>query len=972
MKYKPGTLNMINAPQHSDSPLDTQIAQECAQWRSLLQERGLRFPRDPHFERSLRRVWEGSDFVARTLEREPTLFADLLQRGDLLGDYSPGELDYQLWNTLTAVRDEPQLHLVLRRFRRYQMVRIVWRDLAGWAPLEETLEDLSALADTCVARTLEWLHGWQVRELGRPEDGEGNPQQLVVLGMGKLGARELNLSSDIDLIFAFPSHGPVRSPKGSVGRLDSEQFFQRLAQRLAQALQQPSADGFVFRVDTRLRPFGDVGPLVSTFRAMEDYYHSQAREWERYAMVKARPVAGDPTAIEQLMRVLRPFVYRRYLDFAAIESLREMKRLIALEVERKGLADNIKLGPGGIREVEFIGQVFQIIRGGREPELQIRSVLPVLALLETKGLLSPDLAQQLKDAYRFLRRVENHLQAWRDQQTHLLPVDTQGRLRLARSMGYRDWEAFLMVLNGHRRRVQDHFDEVFATSRPTENEQEDPYAGIWKGILEPLQAQRLLAEQGFVTPAEALRWMRLFRESSTCRSLGRRGRERLDRLVPMLLQAVTAAQYPDLVLERLLKLVEAIARRTAYLALLVENPIALSQLVRLTAASPWIAEQLARHPLLLDELLDPRRLYAPQRHQDLVAERNTLLGAVPVDDQEQQMERLRQFAQSNMLRVAAADLTGSIPLMIVSDYLTDIAEVTVATALTQCWRHLTQRYGRPSGLVGDAMGFAVIGYGKLGGIELGYGSDLDLVFLHSNQDQNAMTDGERSLANDDFYARLAQRLIHLLNTRTPSGILYEVDTRLRPNGNAGLLVSSLDAFAHYQHHAAWTWEHQALLRARPIAGDPSVRARFRGLRVAVLAQERDAARLCADVREMREKMRAQLDRSRGGRFDLKQGHGGIADIEFMVQYYVLRWAVRYPDLLDWTDNIRLLETLARHALLPTEQAVVLADGYRALRSASHRLALQNEPGLIPEQQLQEERRQVREVWQDLFGPEESI
>jgi len=576
---------------------------------------------------------------------------------------------------------------------------------------------------------------------------------------------------------------------------------------------------------------------------------------------------------------------------------------------------------------------------------------------------------QLSDAYRFLRRVENRLQAWRDQQTHLLPEDAEGRLRLARSMGYADWDGFAAALDRHRRRVQGHFDKVFAAPQAEREDQEGPYSGLWKGTLEPAQAEHLLAEGGFAAPAEVLRRLQLFRESPTCRSLGSRGSERLDRLMPMLLEAVAGCRDPGPVLERVIRLVEAIARRTAYLALLVEHPIALSQLVRLTAASPWIAEQLTRHPLLLDELLDPRRLYAPQRHQELLAERDTLLGAVPADDQEQQMERLRQFVQSNILRVAAADLAGVIPVMVVSDYLTDLAEVTLATALAQCWGQLTRRHGRPSGVSGDESGFAVIGYGKLGGIELGYGSDLDLVFLHSNHDPNGETAGARPLANDVFYVRLAQRLIHMLNTQTPSGILYEVDTRLRPNGNAGLLVSSLDAFAHYQTHSAWTWEHQALLRARPVAGDPAVRARFRVIRVAVLAQERDADRLRAEVREMRERMRAQLDRSRDGRFDLKQGHGGIADIEFMVQYSVLRWAARHPDLLDWSDNIRLLESLACRALLPGESAAALADSYRALRSAYHHLTLQNEPGLIPEGQLQEERRRIRELWRGLLGPD---
>lgn len=942
--------------------LQAQVDQRQERWRTAATEQGLTLPDDPSFLAAQRRVLEASDYVARTLERHPQLLNQLLEQGDLLGDYVPGELDGQLRPILAEVRDEAELHTALRRFRRYHMVRIIWRDLAGWAGLDETLEDLSALADACVGRTLDLLHHWQVHELGQPEDEAGRPQHLVVLGMGKLGARELNLSSDIDLIFTFPQHGRVRGP----GLLINEAFFRRLVQRLVQALDNRTVDGFVFRVDTRLRPFGDSGPLVLSFDAMADYYFSQAREWERYAMVKARAVTGDAEDIEQLMSVLRPFVYRRYLDFAAIESLRDMKVLIAQELERKGMADNVKLGPGGIREVEFVGQVFQIIRGGRDTELQIRPIQPVLQRLGERGLLPFYVVHELIEAYRFLRLVENRIQAWRDEQTHLLPEDEEGRLRMARSMGFKRWDAFAEVLERHRQRVQGHFDKVFAAPQAEDEAEDGPFALLWKAALDPDKAEQLLADAGFKEPGQALERLRSCRDSATCRSLSKRGWDRLDRLMPMLLEAAAASAAADAALERLLKLIEAVARRTAYLALLVENPIALSQLVKLAAGSPWIASQLARHPLLLDELLDPRRLYAPLRKKELVAELNTQLESVDPADQEQQMERLRQFSQSNMLRVAAADLTDVIPVMIVSDYLTDIAEVASQATLDQCWNHLIERHGQPQGVMGDSSGFAVIGYGKMGGIELGYGSDLDLVFLHGNRNPNAMTDGPRPMANDVFYARLAQRFIHMLNTHTASGILYEVDTRLRPDGASGLLVSSLDAFAHYQAESAWTWEHQALLRARPVAGDPKVRAHFRTIRLEVLARERDADQLRIDVREMREKMRQRLDRSDAQNFDLKQGHGGIADIEFMVQYAVLQWAARYPDLLDWTDNVRLLESLARHELLPGSTAQDLADVYRALRTDYHRYSLQDQPGRIPETRLRDERRRVRELWRQLM------
>ncbi|MGD8308077.1 MAG: bifunctional [glutamate--ammonia ligase]-adenylyl-L-tyrosine phosphorylase/[glutamate--ammonia-ligase] adenylyltransferase, partial [Chromatiales bacterium] len=846
----------------------------------------------------------------------------------------------------------------LRELRRHHMVRIVWRDLGGGAGLAETLEDLTALAEACVDGALDPLHRWLLEELGVPRDEEGREQRLVVVGMGKLGARELNLSSDIDLIFAYPADGRVEGGR----RLTNEQFFIRLGQKLVQALNVQDADGFVFRVDTRLRPFGEAGPLAVSFAAMEDYYQSQAREWERYAMIKARVVAGDREAGERLTAMLRPFVYRRYLDFGAIESLREMKRLITRELHRRGMDANIKLGPGGIREIEFIGQAFQLIRGGREPDLQEPGILTVLARLKAKGYLPAYVVGELTEAYEVLRLTENRLQAWQDRQTHVLPEDAEGRLRLARSMGEGDWDTFARRLDEHRRRVQGHFDKVFAAPQADEEPVDGPLAELWRSGLQGEGAVRLVHEAGFADAEDAVERLRALRASSGFRGLGSRGRERLDQLMPLLLEAVGSAENPNATLERVLGLLEAVARRTAYLALLVESPMALSQLVKLSSASSWIARQLTRHPLLLDELLDPRRLYAPQRRDALESELETFLGRASPDDLEQQMERLRQFTQSNVLRVAAADIGGVIPLMVVSDYLTEIAEVVVARVLEQAWHDLTPRHGRPAGVLGQDTGFAVVGYGKLGGIELGYGSDLDLVFLHGSRDAGAMTDGARALANDVFYARLGQRMIHILTARTPSGVLYEVDMRLRPNGGAGLLVSSLDAFSDYQSGSAWTWEHQALIRARAVAGDAVVCARFEEIRRDILCRERDPEALRRDVREMRDKMRNQLDKSGPGVLDLKQGPGGIADIEFMVQFSVLRWAHEFPDLVDVPDNIRLLEGLARHRLLEGDAAQRLADAYRAFRAVSHRQTLQELPGLMPEDQLAEERGWVRTAW----------
>jgi len=930
-------------------------------WQACAPQEADRLLADSGFVRDLLQVWEGSDFVAQSCIREPALLVDLYQGGWLSRRLQAGEMDRLLRTDLEGVDSEVALHRVLRRFRNRQMVRIIWRDLCQSAELEETLADLSALADSCVARALDQLYAWACEKQGVPRGEEsGEPQPLVILGMGKLGARELNLSSDIDLIFAFPEAGETDGRRP----VPNEQFFIRLCQQLIKALNSQTADGFVFRVDARLRPFGDSGPMALSFDAMENYYQSHAREWERYAMIKARVVAGPPAAAAEIMAMLKPFIYRRYLDFGAIESIRDMKRLISRELKRKGMADNVKLGPGGIREIEFIGQAFQLIRGGREPDLQIRPILPVLRVLGESEQLTLEEVDELTRAYRFLRLVENRIQAWKDRQDHLLPEDECGRLRIARAMGYPAWAPFHAELQAHRVRVQIHFDDLFALSEEVTTD--SPLQAVWDQDLEDEQAAAQLEASGYVCGSEVLQRLRTFQQGHTCRALGTRGRKRLEELMPVLLERVADSEVPDVTLDRILRILDAIARRTAYLALLVENPTALEQLVRLTGISPWIAQQVARHPLLLDEMLDPNSLYTPLKRQALEEELDSLMSTVDEQDIEQQMDRMRQFAQNNMLRVAAADLTGVIPLMVVSDYLTEIAETVTARVLKQAWAQMIARHGRPSNASDDGTGFAVIGYGKLGGIELGYGSDLDMVFLHSNDNPNRMTGGEKPIANDLFYARMAQRMIQMYTTRTPAGTLYEVDMRLRPNGNAGMLVNSLEMFEQYQKNQAWTWEHQALLRARAITGDPAVIEGFRRIRREVLSRERDPEALKQDVREMREKMRTALDKSSGQQFDIKQGAGGIADIEFMVQYSVLRWSHKYPDLLDWTDNIRLIEGLTRHCLLEGEAAELLAENYRVLRAAYHRKALSELPGLIADSELQQEREQVRVLWQKLM------
>ncbi len=921
-----------------------------AEWRALPEAAALE-AQHPELAGELPGVWAASEFVARSCLREPELLPALAESGALEQPPAPGALAAELEAWLAGVQDEEELGRRLRRFRRRQMVRIIWRDLSGRAPLEETLESLSALADASIRQGLDHLYRWAVARWGVPRSASGEPQELVVLAMGKLGARELNLSSDIDLVFAFPEHGQTDGRRA----LANETFFVRLGRQLVNLLSSVTEEGFVFRVDMRLRPFGEAGPLAVSFDAMENYYQAQAREWERYAMIKARPVTGEAVYRERLLEILRPFVFRRYIDFGAIDAIREMKRLIEAEMHRKGMEANIKLGRGGIREIEFIGQALQLVHGGRDPSLQIRPILPVLARLGEKGMLPAQAVAELSDAYRFLRRVENRLQAWRDEQTHLLPADEPGRARLARTMGFEGWAEFSEALEAHRTRVHHHFRQLFSDEAPAAS----PLDAAWLGGA-PRVREQALAAAGFHRTAEVVERLDGFRTSAACRALTASARGKLDRLMPRLLEILGRSPSPEETLTRILRLLQAIVRRTAYLDLLLENPHVMEHLVRLTGESLWIVDQLVQRPVLLDELLDARRLYAPLRRDELARELAALLATIPEDDLEQQMERLRQFAAGNRLRTAAADITGAIPLTVVSDHLTEIAEVVLDAVLDLAWRQTTARHGRP-GAVEDK-GFAIVGYGKLGGIELGYGSDLDLVFLRVDHPVSATTEGPKSVPNEVFYARLAQRVIHLLTTRTPSGILYEVDMRLRPDGNAGPLVSALARFERYQQEEAWTWEHQALVRARVVAGSPQVAARFEAVRRAVLGRRRDPEALRREVAEMREKMRANLDKSDGDRFDLKQGRGGITDIEFMVQYAVLRWAADHPALTAWTDNIRLLETLAAEGRLSDAEAQTLIHAYRALRGALHRCVLQERAGLVPQGSLRSERREVEELW----------
>ena len=908
----------------------------------------------------LPRVLACSPFVAELCRRWPLLLLDMLNGSELQDTLDETSFCKNLRHQLAQGELEPGV--VLRRFRQHHMLRIIWRDFCRLADTQETVRDTSLLAEACIAQALEVSQAALEQRFGVPRNRDGGErQQLIVLAMGKLGARELNVSSDIDLIFAYPEAGETDHPEKSIS---NEEFFTRVGRGVITLLDQVTVEGFVFRVDMRLRPYGDSGALVHNFAALEEYYQDQGRDWERYALIKARPVTGDPARAAELMESLRPFVFRRYIDFGVIESLRGMKQMISSEVRRRGLQDNVKLGHGGIREVEFIAQCFQLIRGGRDLGLQQRELLAVLLECESLGCLPAVAVAELRDAYLFLRDSEHAIQGYRDKQTQALPRDSHEQLAMATVMGFALWKDYLEALDAHRQRVSAHFNDLIAEPEENEPSAEGDELPLWGDGL----SASALAQLGYQQPEKTLAALQELNESGRVLSLQVEGRERLEEFMPRLMQACSEAADPDLALVRVLPLVVAVVRRSAYLVLLLENPPAMAELVTLCGASPWIAELMSHQPVLLDELLDRASLYTAPDRDSLEHELRQQVARLATDDLEAQMNALRYFKASHVLRVAASELAGRLPLMQVSDKLTWIAEVILEQVLAVAWADLVNKYGEPE-RSSTGYGFVVFGYGKLGGIELGYGSDLDLVFVYDGAEQG-VTGGERSIDNTVFYTRLGQRMIHILETRMNLGQLYEVDMRLRPSGNSGMLVSTVQGFRSYQQESAWTWEHQALVRARFVAGDPAVAQQVEAVRTQALCRQRDTKALAQEVQQMRDKMREHLLSSGPNHvdeFDLKQGVGGIVDIEFMVQYSVLAWCHRLPDLARWTDNIRILETLGREGILEQEKCDALAEAYIAYRSAAHQLALQHQAGIVSAERFVDLRAAVTAVWQTLFA-----
>ena len=832
--------------------------------------------------------------------------------------------------------DKDTLHAALRVLRQRVMLRIIARDLAGLATLDEVVVTVTALAETVLRTALNHHARWLNQTFGPPVGLNGEPQELIVIGMGKLGGAELNVSSDIDLVFAFPEEGETTGPRV----ISNQEFFDKLGRQLIAAIGEPTDEGFVFRVDMRLRPYGEPGPLTCSFAFLEEYLLSQGREWERYAWLKARALTGARS--RDLEELVRPFVFRKYLDYDAYANMRGLHKQIRAEVMRRDLYNDVKLGPGGIREIEFIAQVFQLIRGGRDRELQTRSTRQALRLLSERGQLPLPVVAELQAAYQYLRRVEHRLQYRDDQQTQALPESAVEQAALAQSMDATDYLKFVAVLDRHRRIVTEHFESIFADSG--QGEADPVFDRIWREETGAGEAAHLLAEAGFDQPEKLVERLAQVREGRVLRQLPANSRTRFEALVPLCLRAASATANPTATAERLLGLLEVISRRSAYLALLLEHSPLLPRLAQIVGASAWASDYLCRHPILLDELLDSRVLFAPPDWDTWAEQLRRELDSVEADT-ERRMDVFRHFQHTQTFRLLAQDVTGQITVERLADYLSALADLILSEALVECWRAMPLRHV-------ETPRFAVIAYGKLGGKELGYASDLDVVFLYDDPAEAA----------PERYARLAQRLITWLTSMTGAGRLYEVDARLRPDGQSGLLVTSVASFERYQREKAWTWEHQALTRARFAAGDMGLGEQFETIRTAILCTPRPVDQLITDINAMRAKMHKGHP-NRSALFDLKHDAGGMVDIEFIVQCLVLAHSHAHPELTRNLGNIALLRIAGDLGLIPADLAGAVADAYRTYRRAQHRLRLDgNEHARLDPHTVAREREHVQGLW----------
>lgn len=919
---------------------------------------------DRHRE-SLSQVFAYSDFVQKVAVQYPQEFCQTVsstfENKSININAYKAELSALVCaidiDELKLAQVEHALASVLRRYRHLKMAQIAILDLLQLQSIEESMLAVSALADCLLQQAYSVLHAACCKRYGTPQD----EQNMLIIGMGKLGGKELNFSSDIDLIFTYPTSGNTVGNKP----IEHQVFFTRLAQRLIAALDQVTEDGRVFRVDMRLRPLGESGPLVLPFAAFETYYLEQGRAWERYAMQKARIIneSGDKA---ELQRIIQPFVYRKYIDYTTIDSIRDMKQLIETELRRRQISNNIKLGKGGIREVEFFIQSIQLIHAGRHQNCQQVSILLAMDEIENSKLQGTVNIQSLRENYLYLRKIEHYLQQFNDEQTQVLPELQLNQSRLCSLLDLTSFEELLTKVNIVMRDIHRVFDEIIKDDNTAQHShsahEKSTYTlpastdimDLWQLSATLEEIESLFSEHQI--PLEAEHFQSLlsnFKKRVARAGVSARASTSANKLMPLMIGDVlsnTTSLHPDETtngVNGIFDILHTICGRVTYLDLLFERPLVRQQLVKLCRKSPWVAEQISLYPILLDELLHPVYLRQDdidlndwQRH--LEDQLRQLMLRVDTEDEEQLLERLREFKHSNQLRIAASDISGTLPINKVSDRLTGLAQVLLSQVVSIAWQQTSKLYGNPID-ANPTDDLLIIAYGKFGGIELSYDSDLDVVFLFDRilADSTDESGSRKVISNSEFYIKLVQKICHICSTKTYNGILYEIDLRLRPAGNSGMLVSQIDTFAEYQHQQAWTWEHQALVRARAVHGSTQLREKFRRARHNILVIKREQATLHQQVVEMREKMRSHLLKQAEDMIDLKQCKGGVVDLEFVVQYLVLLHAHDIQQLTEHSDNLRLLETLADHKLLPINKADDLCCAYLDLRHATHRVQLSN-------------------------------
>ncbi|MFC3094449.1 bifunctional [glutamate--ammonia ligase]-adenylyl-L-tyrosine phosphorylase/[glutamate--ammonia-ligase] adenylyltransferase [Alteromonas sediminis] len=916
----------------------------------------------------IKKAFACSNYLAALCERDDTVLTTLLN-----GQGTPYLEEALHLKALEAFTEhcDSEVHLMsaLRAYHAQHTARIIWYDVIVQQPIKHSLTQVSVLANAIILTAYNWLYTSLTQRYGIPQAR----QPMCILAMGKLGGHELNFSSDIDLIFAYPEKGETH---GGRKQVEHQVFFTKLAQKLIHVLDTVTTEGRLYRVDMRLRPFGESGPLVAHFDALEDYYHEQAREWERFALMKARIINPPTKDTDTLYNIIRPFVYKKYLDFTTLDALRDIKQMINAETRRRRLANNIKLGRGGIREAEFFVQCFQMIHGGRHPSLQVKNWLKACEKLAQEGHIATETQQAITQAYCVLRKVEHALQQVNNEQTQSLPTDPLHWQKIVLSTGYESQASLEHDIAKARETIHDLFAELFAQP----DEDVDTESALYQFCVDAWQLD--LSEQELNDTGQSVIDTHLVSQFHTIISglkktvltsrAGTRGRQQLDKLIPLILEAFLENEDKDfVVLERIFALIHAVLGRTTYLDLLLENPDVRKQLFHLCQLSPWIADQLRQFPLLLDELLAP--IYLHNQTTDLEASRQEYIGElrqvllrIDPDDEEQHMDVLRQFKLCQQLRIAAADILGTLPVEKVSDKLTMLAEVLLTHVINTALHQMAKRYGLPEYHDIPGHGFAALAYGKMGGWELGYGSDLDLVFIH-NAPADSQTTGAKQISAQQFYIKVAQRIMHLLNTKTIFGELYDTDLRLRPSGNAGLFCCHVDGFTHYQNNDAWTWEHQALVRARAVFGETELIEKFNLTRQAILCKTRDVEALKIEVSDMRRKLFEHWQ-SEKGKQSFKHGTGGITDIEFLSQYWVLAYSHQDTSLTKWQDNLRIIDAASSTSLISAEQADVLKKAYLCQRNALHHSTLLGKLDQAESAEIKHMRKAVSEVWQAILPP----